>query len=515
MSNAIHKSVYKPNPPKFTADFFEPETKQPKLTKYSVTFSNMPQKEATALEEQPLTLLLEPEISEPETFPYKTTLLTSSNGDESLSLLQTSLEMTASTGKGFLTLEKEISEAKNLSIEETVFISTYSEDSLSSLETPFEILDSELPISFQDSLLLKNLHEAYQNFMDLCVPLDQYSDSPFGLICENHPEANFPYPGPPPENPHNKHSTFSKFIKRKISKKFRAQERAYKNKLRHWEIQLKNHLSEVPFLQAKDHLFKAYIALAENRPQEAIEYSQEAINHPSSSSQALAIQILAHYELGNVEESTHAKLKYECIQPQNRLNALADNLFEEIFEEHFKESSKNKFNSTLDRLDCSQHKISSKQDSTDTLIHEDIKEFSFSKTPNQDSDFFDRKVKPLLKHLVKESYFVDKELKISSSFSSLHDLFQGVKENLVLINALDKWDEFPAARLLKSSSEISNPKSKQWIERIIEELSFPPSFGETIFRRTFMQNAIKIQTAQKLLEITPKLEVKLNKGSLS
>lgn len=482
MSNLIQKSIYTPNPPKFTPEFFEPEEKQKKPTKYSVTFAPIIEKKMIAVEEPPLSL---PPIIETETNSIEEPPIT-------------------------LPLDQEISETTAFSLKEEILTPSDTQKSLPSSQASLENLNDMLSISSAESLLPNTPEERYQNFMDLCVPLDQYRSSPFGLICLNHPEAQHPYPGPIPENPNDEDSFFSQFIKRKISKKFRAKEKAYRDEMRHWKIQMKNHLQEVPFLLAKDNLFRAYIALEEHHALEALEWSEKALNQHSLNPEALAIQVLAHYQLGNLEESANAKLKYALIQPKNILNSLAQNLFEELLQEGLKETYKNACKLAIDQLDHSEGEISFKRDYLPALVDNALNQISFPQISTQEIDFFNLTTQHLLKHVLKKSNSDGLNNEIAPCFHHLADLFEGLKENLLLIGALDKWDEFPATGLLKPDSEISYRKSKKWIEEVIEELSSPPSFGDAIFRRTFMENAIKIQTAKRLFKIAPELEAILN-----
>lgn len=363
--------------------------------------------------------------------------------------------------------------------------------------------------SFIPEVLSPPLQSLYQNFMDLCVFGLSYTPTPYGLVCPNHPEAQYPYPGSIPEDPNQDKSIFNQFIKRGVSKKFRQNERQYKDELRHWKAQMKNHILEVPYLQAKDNVFKAYHALIQKLPSNALQWAQDALVAHPFTMEAHAINAIAHYEMGNTELCTKEITKLSQLQPQIPLNSLAQRLLEERVQSTLRETYKEACSQVMVKLNDPDQKISFDQSYFQEAYEGALSHACKTHIESESLDFLDLATHYLVHEILSKnstSSINPFSEDLGMSFPHLGALFDALQENLNLIGALDKWEEFEAAKLLKPGFEQKLPPTKEWINQLLEELSHPPSFGDPSFRRAFMQNGMKIQMEKKLFEIENKLQ---------
>ncbi len=350
----------------------------------------------------------------------------------------------------------------------------------------------------------------YQNFVDQCISKYTYVPTPFGLVCPGHPDALYPYPGPMPENPHADKTVVGQFIQRGFSTKFRDEERAYKDALRHWEVQMNHHIMEVPSLQAKDLLFQGYVALLHNRTEEAIELASVAQQVHAFNANALALLVIAYSQKGDLLASARYEKKLLEVRPASPLNTIGHLMLENIIQIALLDSYKGACQGTLAQLDDLNLNIPLQKGLLKDMIQANLIQTCNDRFGVEGIDFLDLITLYFIDEITAEgptNETTELSKNVETHFPHLAEMFESIEENIILISEADKWSEFPAVQALEQEGFNKSPsQDKAWIKQVIEELTHPVSFGDENFKRAFMLNAMKIQMGKVLFELGPALK---------
>lgn len=350
----------------------------------------------------------------------------------------------------------------------------------------------------------------YQNFVDQFISKYTYVSSPFGMVCPGHPEALYPYPGPMPENPHANKTVVGQFIQRGFSAKFREEERAYKDALRHWEVQMNHHIMEVPSLQAKDLLFKGYAALLQNRTDEAIEFASVAQQVHSFNADALALLVVAHSQKGDLEAAARYEKKLLEVRPASPLNTIGHLMLENIIQIALSDTYKSACQGTLSQLDDLKLNIPLQKGLLKEMIQANLIQTCNDRFGVAGVDFLDLITLYFIDEITAEGppeETTELGKNVETHFPHLAEMFESIEENMILISEADMWSKFPAVQALEKEGFNKSPnQDKAWVKQLIEELTHPISFGDENFRRAFMSNAMKIQMGKVLFELGPALK---------
>lgn len=332
-----------------------------------------------------------------------------------------------------------------------------------------------------------------------------YQDTIYGLICPNHPEAKHPHPGPKPKNPNENKHVLSQFVQRGISKKFRENERNYKDAVRHWEAQLKDHLLEVPYLQAKDSLIHGYLELLQNNPLQTLNKIEKAKGHFDLNQDRLGLELIANYYANQdakcleIEKALEAHLSTTTLSEfgRNLLTPLAQDKLYQAYQEALSGASKdltdNKGNLPIERF------------FPQNLFQAHLEQTCVKLFNAHQGDFLSL----IALYLVEETIlqpattpdFITDQME--QNFPHVVRMFDMLEENFNLIEAHALWDHFPLARQLKEEGSVVI--SQEFFVQLLEELSNPVGFGNINVEREFLMNAIRIQIERNLFEILPYL----------
>lgn len=337
--------------------------------------------------------------------------------------------------------------------------------------------------------------QLYRQFLSECLS-HKYEPSPYGTICPAHPEALHPYPGPMPENPHQDKKVFTQFVQRGLSKKFREQERDFKNDFRHWQAQMKEHLAEVPKLKAKDALFKGFVAFVQANYRDAHLDAQEALKHNSYLPIGYALLAVSAYEQGEVQQGQKHEEKLKKLLPSMPLGEFGHRLINQMVQDNL---SKLYVQTCKDAsIELAKHTGAIPLEKN--YLADQIQRSLWNNLQNAKSkgpiDYLDL----TWLYFLQETLFEDASKNLSSfmddSFSYMSQLFEHLSVNLDLIKA----HSINISESLQSVIQ-SESLTKEQLGILIEELSKPLSHGDPKLKRTFLHHAMHIQLFKKLFEI--------------
>ncbi|MCH9634315.1 MAG: hypothetical protein S4CHLAM7_10610 [Chlamydiae bacterium] len=364
------------------------------------------------------------------------------------------------------------------------------------------------PIDKADlNFLIPNLSsselENYNQFLIECVNKHSYEKTFFGTVCTGHPDASCPYPGLPPENPHADKSVLTQFVKKGLSKSFREEEKNFKIDFQNWQARLNAHILEVPQLQSKDYTFKAYVALVQNNPSEAISLAEEALTLHAFNPEAIAILSIAYLQNGDFDSSLYFEEKLDQITPPLPLNATGQILLENIIQVALRETYIEACQGALNQLEINSSVIPLENSFLKNMIQNQMELCKNNLFGLPGHDFLDLIGLHFIDAMVRNPQ--DSSTPFSESieiaFPHLAAMFDGFEKNLILIIDNDMLSKFESLQELTDPEFNPATKDKTWIRQVIKDLSQPITFGDRAFKRSFMMNAIKIQTEKALFEM--------------